>query len=682
MANYVSTTKTWSLSDTYSNGAECGVTLTVTVDASGNGSYTLYTDKSANGSSQTALSIVLRVFSASTTMANGDYTTGTALVSGYYQNWGKWPNKAGTSTTGTFSLPGGASAASFKVDFAICAAQAATLTSNSGRLDNGTAARLGSSGNWGATFTRTPATYTVTFNANGGNTPSPTSKTVTSGSTYGTLATCTRNDANNYRYTFAGWYTAASGGTQITSSTTVNLSGAQTLYAHWTSTLLTSACGAPTVTIYPSGDYFYVKTTAGSNGVSNAVSSIELFVTIDGTTPSTTNFQFHATKSCSAGGNTYSYFYLIDWPLSAVEYYLGTDWSGTIKAVARTRGAAGSNFYSSLSTVGTATLDYIGRSNNGVKITCPSPLGFVCGYDANYITLTWEDEDLNVSEYYINIHDASTGDYVTNFWSYEPYCSFCTSDYLSADHQYRVTVTKYDNNYNWVSDTCSSGVITVKNITSFAPPEVEILPCSFPNTKPFWRSNETRMLYVTNGTGNLCKLTWPKVTASNNELKGYEVHIDVFDSDSSAAVTMLAEFIGDVNEYYIKADKLASVIKSFEEAGFTVDKEYQCIECRVNIIAKSAYNEAYDSSDPECGRFYFIKGNGLYARVGESAGQPIMKRAVAFINNGMDWKVAYDVDKKGDNGTWSHSDTRYEAITNKHGELVLDLETAEPIYTY
>ena len=70
--------------------------------------------------------------------------------------------------------------------------------------------------------------YTVTFNANGGSVTT-TSKTVTSGSTYGTLPTPTRSG-----YTFDGWYTAASGGTKITSSTTVNLTGNQTLYAHWT----------------------------------------------------------------------------------------------------------------------------------------------------------------------------------------------------------------------------------------------------------------------------------------------------------------------------------------------------------------------------------------------------------------------------------------------------------------
>lgn len=82
-------------------------------------------------------------------------------------------------------------------------------------------------------------TFTVTFNKNGGNTPNPTSKSVTQGSTYGTLATCTRTG-----YTLKGWYTAASGGTKITSSTTVNLTANQTLYAQWTPITYTIAYNA------------------------------------------------------------------------------------------------------------------------------------------------------------------------------------------------------------------------------------------------------------------------------------------------------------------------------------------------------------------------------------------------------------------------------------------------------
>jgi uncharacterized repeat protein (TIGR02543 family) len=85
----------------------------------------------------------------------------------------------------------------------------------------------------------TANSYTVTFNANGGTAASPASKQVTYGSTYGTLATTTRTG-----YTFNGWFTAASGGTLVTSGTTVAITAAQTLYAQWT---WTSALPSPWV---------------------------------------------------------------------------------------------------------------------------------------------------------------------------------------------------------------------------------------------------------------------------------------------------------------------------------------------------------------------------------------------------------------------------------------------------
>ena len=73
----------------------------------------------------------------------------------------------------------------------------------------------------------TPKTFSVTFNPNGGTTTTG-SKTVTYDSTYGTLPTPTYTG-----YEFLGWFTATSGGTQVTSSTKVSLSGNQTLFAHW-----------------------------------------------------------------------------------------------------------------------------------------------------------------------------------------------------------------------------------------------------------------------------------------------------------------------------------------------------------------------------------------------------------------------------------------------------------------
>ena len=71
-----------------------------------------------------------------------------------------------------------------------------------------------------------PKTVTVAFNANGGSV-SPTSKQFTVGLAYGTLPTPTRTN-----WDFVGWFTAAAGGTQV-SSATVATEGLTTLYARW-----------------------------------------------------------------------------------------------------------------------------------------------------------------------------------------------------------------------------------------------------------------------------------------------------------------------------------------------------------------------------------------------------------------------------------------------------------------
>lgn len=77
--------------------------------------------------------------------------------------------------------------------------------------------------------------YTLTYNVNGGNAVSPASKSVQYGSAYGTLPTPTKSSDAEYTYAFAGWYTSASGGTQVTANTTMG-AGNTTIYAHWTAT--------------------------------------------------------------------------------------------------------------------------------------------------------------------------------------------------------------------------------------------------------------------------------------------------------------------------------------------------------------------------------------------------------------------------------------------------------------
>ena len=107
----------------------------------------------------------------------------------------------------------------------------------------------------------TPATYTVSFNNNGGSGATPASKQVTYDAAYGELpAGPTPPRAGS----FIGWYTASTGGTQVTAETIVSTASDHTLYARFESTF--------TVTVqYKCGsDVLHPQTTTNASEVSVA----------------------------------------------------------------------------------------------------------------------------------------------------------------------------------------------------------------------------------------------------------------------------------------------------------------------------------------------------------------------------------------------------------------------------
>ena len=83
-------------------------------------------------------------------------------------------------------------------------------------------------------------TYTVTLDPNGGEV-SPTSIKVTYQSTYGSLPTPTRDG-----YVFKGWYTSATSGTQILSTTRYTSTQNTTIFAQWQDTWANHASDALT----------------------------------------------------------------------------------------------------------------------------------------------------------------------------------------------------------------------------------------------------------------------------------------------------------------------------------------------------------------------------------------------------------------------------------------------------
>ncbi len=105
-----------------------------------------------------------------------------------------------------------------------------TVSKNTGSSRSGTVEFLDGSKRWTLRVSQAaapPKTVKVTFNTDGGS--SVSSKNVTPGSTYGTLPTTKKTG-----YTFDGWFTAKSGGINVSSYTKVTASNDHTLYAHWT----------------------------------------------------------------------------------------------------------------------------------------------------------------------------------------------------------------------------------------------------------------------------------------------------------------------------------------------------------------------------------------------------------------------------------------------------------------
>lgn len=75
------------------------------------------------------------------------------------------------------------------------------------------------------------SSYTVTFNANGGQVLGASTKTVTYNQPYGELPVPRYTGSG--KYMFAGWYTDPTGGTEITALSIVDINADHTLYARW-----------------------------------------------------------------------------------------------------------------------------------------------------------------------------------------------------------------------------------------------------------------------------------------------------------------------------------------------------------------------------------------------------------------------------------------------------------------
>ena len=133
----------------------------------------------------------------------------------------------------------------------------------------------------------TAAALNITYDSQGGSTVTDGDTTTTTGGSVSTLPA----DPTRAGYTFTGWYTAASGGTQITAGTAHNQTADFTLYAQWTADTLNityDSQGGSTVT---DGD---ATTTTGG-----AIATLP-------TDPTRTGYTFTGWYTATSGGTQIS----------------------------------------------------------------------------------------------------------------------------------------------------------------------------------------------------------------------------------------------------------------------------------------------------------------------------------------------------------------------------------------
>lgn len=102
--------------------------------------------------------------------------------------------------------------------------------SNGGTPETSVTITTGSFGNKSFVANWSVNNYTLTFDSNGGNAVSPSTREVTYDTKYGVLPVPTHSTLS-----FIGWYTDPIGGKQITAEDIVNITDDTTLYAHWSS---------------------------------------------------------------------------------------------------------------------------------------------------------------------------------------------------------------------------------------------------------------------------------------------------------------------------------------------------------------------------------------------------------------------------------------------------------------
>lgn len=460
-----------------------------------------------------------------------------------------------------------------------------------------------------------------------------------------------------------------------------------------------TACGAPSsLSIINNGNNTAtISCKIGSNGTNNDAEGVDLFVTCDGTTPSTSNYNYKYSISGAASATVSKTISFTELSSQTMSEFLGTDYVGTLKFTARTVGEAATKYYSSTATEKSTTFTWY-STTKAPEILTPIKQGESTGLLSAY-KVSWSAGAAGInnaiSKYTLRVYNVTTAKTVATYSTTNTYYNVAASVF-AAGNTYRFYLTTVGKVSGFDGPESQSGLLTVKTINKFTN---LTLTASDGNT-----ICSTDVLgyktYIDIGSGTVLKLSWNTPTATGNNISSYDLNISRYDPVNSAFTTIYSSNIGKVNEFYINSALLTAVPQT----------QYQL---SIYVTARSSFGTAYDGTSNII-TLYVNEGCGTYIKATESYKQPIMKRAVAFAqipvdtskavltgragsilvdaNNkplltvtkstigSDDWNIMQKFYSKDTSGAWKTSDIRYEVLVDENGEIITDINN-EPIYT-
>lgn len=461
-----------------------------------------------------------------------------------------------------------------------------------------------------------------------------------------------------------------------------------------------SKCGVPSsVSIVDCLDNTIdIKVVLGSSGTNNKAIHFEAFITYDGTTPSLTNYAYrymsNGAYSDDSGVKEYLQLSFNNLNQAAIQNIFGTTGTCTVKAIIRTVGEAGADYYSDFTSVKSATFTWHGKPTLP-KITSPKASGETTGTFG--YTVTWEPGTVGINNkitgYKVGMYNITKGEVVTEATTTG--LSYTFNQGFDYSYEYSFYVIPLCT-YSVAEVKSTSGVLHILLLSKFENSNFTIT-ASDGNTIPSadLLGNKT---YVDIGSGTVLKLSWVFNTLyGSNKVDYYSLFIGAQSTSTGNVTALFNDKIGNVNEFYITSD----LLKQVNLSKYTL---------RCYLKAHSIYGETYSGTSDVF--FYdIIKGCGTFTKVSDGYKQPIMKRALAFTklnylaltdtegkalldsdgkqlyvkssraqDNGSGWSLMQNFYSKTSSGTWKQSDIRYEVLIDTSGEIITDINN-EPVYT-